>query len=214
MESGNLATGTLQLTSRHLLPCYIVLSHLKLYCRILFFQLLVFISVVLRSSWRSCSWVQICAAQNEWKYPGWWGTLAFQISRCCKSYHRQCETISCSLGLPSEEVQLWSTWFARFGLFCWQNWKCCDIMFLWCEDYIENKKQCSWQLQCEAPSAGNVVNSSLFVNSSMSSLSSTRHATCGGGRPGGGGQGTFHPPCHILHHHIVLRPWPLRDFAQ
>ncbi len=23
---------------------------------------------------------------------------------------------------------------------------------------------------------------------------------------GGGGQGTFHPPCHILHYHMVLRP--------
>ncbi len=42
---------------------------------------------------------------------------------------------------------------------------------------------------------------------------------CGGGVPGGGGgsggergggwgggQGTFHPPCQILHYHMVLRP--------
>ncbi len=31
----------------------------------------------------------------------------------------------------------------------------------------------------------------------------------GGSRAGGlglGGQGTFYPPCHILHHHMVLRP--------
>ncbi len=27
-----------------------------------------------------------------------------------------------------------------------------------------------------------------------------------GGGLGGRGQGTFHPPCHILHHHMVLRP--------
>ncbi len=27
-----------------------------------------------------------------------------------------------------------------------------------------------------------------------------------GGLGGGEGQGTFHPPCHILHYHMVLRP--------
>ncbi len=86
-----------------------------------------------------------------------------------------------------------------------------------------NKKQCSRQLQCEVPCAGNVVNSSMFVNSSLSSLSSTSHAVHkrgfgqGGFRHGvgwgrgrgvrkGRRQGTFHPPCHILHYHIVLRP--------
>ena len=83
-----------------------------------------------------------------------------------------------------------------------------------------NKKQCSRQLQCEVPCAGNVVNSSL------SSLSSTSHAVFRGVQPwgssqggsgrGGGlgrgrglrgrGQGTFHPPCHILHYHMVLHP--------
>ncbi len=70
-----------------------------------------------------------------------------------------------------------------------------------------NKKQCSRQLQCEVPCAGNVVNSSL------SSSSSTSHAVRRGGgsslwgvQAGGGGQGTFHPPCHILHYHMVLRP--------
>ncbi len=35
--------------------------------------------------------------------------------------------------------------------------------------------------------------------------------SCGGVRQGRGlgegrGQGIFHPPCHILHHHMVLRP--------
>ncbi len=45
-----------------------------------------------------------------------------------------------------------------------------------------NKKQCSRQLQCEVPcSVGNVINSSLFINSSLSSLSSTSHAVHGGG---------------------------------
>ncbi len=28
----------------------------------------------------------------------------------------------------------------------------------------------------------------------------------------GEGQGIFHPPCHVLHYHMVLRP--KRDFAQ
>ncbi len=42
-----------------------------------------------------------------------------------------------------------------------------------------NKKQCSRQLQCEVPcSIGNVINSSLFINYSWSSLSSTSHTAC------------------------------------
>ena len=53
----------------------------------------------------------------------------------------------------------------------------------------KNKKQCSRQLQCEVPCASNVVNSSLFVSCCR-----------------GGAQGTFHPPCHIPHYHMVLRP--------
>ncbi len=37
------------------------------------------------------------------------------------------------------------------------------------------------QLQCEVPcGVGNVINSSLFINSSLSSLSSTSHAVYGG----------------------------------
>ncbi len=41
----------------------------------------------------------------------------------------------------------------------------------------ENKKQGSRQQQCEVPCGiGNVINSSLFINSSLSSLSSTSHA--------------------------------------
>ncbi len=78
-----------------------------------------------------------------------------------------------------------------------------------------NKKQCSRQLQCEVPcSIGNVMNSSLFINSSLSSLSSTSHAihreggvpAGEGGLAGGRGQGTFQSSCHILHYHMVLRP--------
>ncbi len=38
----------------------------------------------------------------------------------------------------------------------------------------------------------------------------SRGRGCGGRGWGGGfggrGQGTFHPPCKILHHHMVLRP--------
>ncbi len=67
---------------------------------------------------------------------------------------------------------------------------------------IWNKKQCSRQLQCEVPHGiGNVINSSLFINSSLSSLSSTRHAVCRGGSgrvrgvgEEGGGRGHFIPP--------------------
>ncbi len=88
----------------------------------------------------------------------------------------------------------------------------------------ENKKQCSRQLQCEVPgSVGNVINSSLFINSSLSSSSSTSHAVCRGVPPpaggshfwqgerglvgaGGRGQGAFQSSCHILHYHMVLRP--------
>ncbi len=62
----------------------------------------------------------------------------------------------------------------------------------------------SAQGNCGAKSlAGNVVDSSL------SSLSSTSHVGQEGG-PGRGrgrgsrGQGTFHPPYHILHYHMVL----------
>ena len=71
-----------------------------------------------------------------------------------------------------------------------------------------NEKQCSRQLQCEVPcSVGGVVNSSLFINLSWSSLSSTSYAIfffwggglatvggvwpqgsgCRGGSTGGGG---------------------------
>ncbi len=83
-----------------------------------------------------------------------------------------------------------------------------------------NNKQCSRQLQCEVPCGiGNGVNSSSFINSSLSSLSSTSHVVhtvCGGpasagggvsrgrgvwqgeGEPGRGrGQGSFQSSCHI-----------------
>ncbi len=58
-----------------------------------------------------------------------------------------------------------------------------------------NKKQCSRQLHCEVPcNVANVINSSLFINSSLSSLSSTSHAVRSGGlaagvQVGGGGWG-------------------------
>ena len=69
-----------------------------------------------------------------------------------------------------------------------------------------NKNQCSRQLQCEVPcGVGNVINSSLFIKSSLSSLSSTSHAVHRGGLATGG-QGIFQSSCHILHHHMVLCP--------
>ena len=72
-----------------------------------------------------------------------------------------------------------------------------------------NKKQCSRQLQCEVPcGVGNVINSSLFIKTSLSSLPSTSHAACcpWKGGSGQGGQGTFQSSCHVLHYHMVLRP--------
>ncbi len=60
-----------------------------------------------------------------------------------------------------------------------------------------NKKQCSRQLQCEVPcSVGNIVNSSLFINSSWSPLSSTSQAIFAGGgclALGGSGHGGVWP---------------------
>ncbi len=66
-------------------------------------------------------------------------------------------------------------------------------------------KRSSAQGNCSAKSlAGNVVDSSL------SSLSSPRGGGLvgggGSGGGGGGGQGTFHPPCYVLHYHMMLRP--------
>ncbi len=51
-------------------------------------------------------------------------------------------------------------------------------------DTEANKKQCSRQLQCKVPcGVGNIVNASLFINSSLSSLFSTSHtAYCPWGR--------------------------------
>ncbi len=80
---------------------------------------------------------------------------------------------------------------------------------------MQNKKQCSRQLQCEVSCSVSDV-----INYSLSSLSSTSHAVPRGGGSGrrgglgggggglgrGRGQGTFHPPCHLLHYHMVLRP--------
>ncbi len=62
------------------------------------------------------------------------------------------------------------------------------------------------QGNCSAKSlASNVINSSL---SSLSLV--TRGDWWGVGGGGGGlrgrGQGTFHPPCHVLHDHMALRP--------
>ncbi len=67
---------------------------------------------------------------------------------------------------------------------CWGPQACCvDLR----TRHISNKKQCSRQLQCEVPcSVGNVANSSLFINSFWSSLSSASHAVLGGGLAEGG----------------------------
>ncbi len=59
---------------------------------------------------------------------------------------------------------------------------------------VPNKKQCSRQLQCKVPCGVGNVNSALFINSSLSSLSSTSHAgpspqTPLGEPPGGSGTG-------------------------
>ncbi len=75
----------------------------------------------------------------------------------------------------------------------------------------------SAQGNCSAKSlAGNIIDSSL---SFLSSTSYAVHGVVMGGSGGSGwgeggwerrvegrGQGTFHPPCHIRHYHMVLRP--------
>ncbi len=117
-----------------------------------------------------------------------------------------------------------SSYFNTSTLSCFYNTRfwflyCCKFYLVCCG----NKKQCSRQLQCEVPCGIGDVNSAL------SSLPSTSHARphrgvwqflgglgeggwgrgVGGGEGGWGrgrGQGTFHPLCHILHDHKVLRP--------
>ncbi len=108
---------------------------------------------------------------------------------------------------------------------------CCITLPVCKSDTIRliNKKQCSRQLQCEVPCGiGDVVNSSLFINSSLSSLSSTSHAVYRGSHlwQGGGvclqqggfassggrgahrgrGTGDISVQLPLLHYHMVLRP--------
>ncbi len=95
---------------------------------------------------------------------------------------------------------------------------CLLILTVWPFRYTAtSSKQCSRQLQCEVPCCvGNVINSSLFINSSLSSLSSTSHAVQWGwwsclwqGVRGLGGRGAGDKSVqlpYILHYHMVLRP--------
>ena len=127
-----------------------------------------------------------------------------------------------------KNIALFYARFANAGLFTWKDTKSSarrgkvrvwQQMLLFSPSRCNNEKQCSWQLQCEVPcSIGSVVNSSLFINSSLSSLSSTSYAVrrlglaaggvwlWGGGSVCAGGQGTFWSSCHVLHYHMVLRP--------
>ncbi len=81
---------------------------------------------------------------------------------------------------------------------------------------LGNKKQCSRQLQCEVP-CRSVMLSILpcppcLLHGGGGGLVGERGLAGGlagegvGGRGRGRGQGTFHPPCHILHYHMVLCP--------
>ncbi len=91
-----------------------------------------------------------------------------------------------------------------------------------------NKKQCSRQLQCEVPCRWchrfflvllvfhkSCKHKSSFISANPTAAiwggpgtgrSKGRGGPGAGGSGGGRGQGTFHPPCHILHNHMVLRP--------
>ncbi len=83
-------------------------------------------------------------------------------------------------------------------------------------DLSAMKTRSSAQGICSAKSlAGNVADSSL--SSSLSSIGGSRgRGSRGRGVQGWGvgegrglreeGQGIFHPPCHTLHNHMVLRP--------
>ncbi len=75
----------------------------------------------------------------------------------------------------------------------------------------KNKQQCSRHLQCEVPCGVSNVNSSLFINSSLSPLSSTSHAgppppPQEGGPAGGRGAGDISSTLPLLHYHMVLSP--------
>ncbi len=72
-----------------------------------------------------------------------------------------------------------------------------------------NKKQCSRQLQCEVPCT---VQQPLQVTILLKWGGGGGRGGLGGGW-GLGGQGTFHPPCHIQHYHMVLALKGLRTMS-
>ncbi len=87
---------------------------------------------------------------------------------------------------------------------------------------IQDKTRSSVQDNCSAKCLAPVMSSilpcppCLLHGGSSGGLGVWWGARAGGGggglgegrgvRGGGGWQGTFHPPCHILHYHMVLRP--------
>ncbi len=87
------------------------------------------------------------------------------------------------------------------------------------EMFSAKKTRSSAQGNCSAKSlAGNAVMSSILPCPPCLQPRGSRwgegEGVVGGGGGGGRGEvggggwgwGTFHPPCHVLHHHIMLRP--------
>ncbi len=73
------------------------------------------------------------------------------------------------------------------------------------------KHQLAQQWEQEAVLKATAVRSPLpvignVIDSSLSSLSGRGEGGLAGEGEGGWGQGIFHPPRHVLHHHMVLHP--------
>ncbi len=123
----------------------------------------------------------------------------------CVCFREKISWRMCSQGLfvNSTSCCRYSLILKSFGLIAWKSVICPEI----CE--IRSSAH-SRQLQCEVPCRP-VMSSILPCPPCLLHRAGSRGGRVvqqGGGRgsSGGRGQGTFHPPCHILHYHMVLRP--------
>ncbi len=120
------------------------------------------------------------------------GNLPNFAKKCCfaREKGRRPSLASCRLQRDNKQQQ-------RRGNFAFGAWK---------------QMRSSAQGNCSAKSfAGNVADSSSSSLSSMGGGVQGQGGLGAGGLGrgrglGGRGQGTFHPPCYVLHYHMVLRP--------